>query len=143
MLYQAANRPGDDWAPLDECINEPRNLRFWKDFPRDDDVAVIAEGGSGPLGAAWIRRFTDDELSPIDDPDTPVLAIGVVEEQRGNGVGTRLVTELLRLASDRGVTRISLTTGLFNTAAVRLYERHGFKEVFRQGDGVQMRLDID
>jgi hypothetical protein len=40
------------------------------------------------------------------------------------------------------VRAISLTTGLFNEAALRLYEAHGFTEVFRHGDGVQMRLDL-
>lgn len=142
MLYQAANRPGDDWPPFEECVNEPRNSRFWRDFPRDGEVAVIAERGCGPVGAAWIRTFVGDELSPMDEWGIPVLAIAVVEGERGRGVGHRLMTELISAATDRGVTRINLATSLFNMAAVHLYERHGFKEVLRRGDSVQMRLEV-
>lgn len=142
MLYEAANRPGDEWPPLDECINEPRNRRFWQGFPRNGDVAVVAERAGRPVGAGWIRKFTGEELSPIDDPAIPVLAIGVAEGERGKGIGGQLMSELVRSASEQGVRAINLTTGLFNTAAVRLYEHQGFKEVFRHGDGVQMRLDI-
>jgi ribosomal protein S18 acetylase RimI-like enzyme len=53
-----------------------------------------------------------------------------------------LMSQLVELARRAGVRAISLTTGLFNEAALRLYEAHGFTKVFRHGDGVQMRLDL-
>lgn len=139
MLYEAANRPGDTWPPLDECINQPRNRRFWVGWPREGDIGVIAEAAGVAIGAAWIRRFSDPELSPADDPGTPVLAIAVEAGYRGRGVGSALLTELLRAASSAGVTAINLTTGLFNEDALRLYRAHGFEEVFRRGDSLKMR----
>lgn len=142
MLYQAANRPGYEWPSLEESLREPRNVRFWRDFGRAGDLGVIAERDGQPIGAAWIRFFHDDELSPIDDPGVAVLAIGVVESERGRSVGSMLMSQLVELARRAGVRAISLTTGLFNEAALRLYEAHGFTKVFRHGDGVQMRLDL-
>jgi ribosomal protein S18 acetylase RimI-like enzyme len=70
------------------------------------------------------------------------LAIGVVESERGRSVGSMLMSQLVELARRAGVRAISLTTGLFNEAALRLYEAHGFTKVFRHGDRVQMRLDL-
>jgi hypothetical protein len=50
---------------------------------------------------------------------------------------------LIAEARASGVTAITLTTGLFNDAVVRLYRRRGFAEPFRRGDGVEMRLALD
>lgn len=63
MLYEAANRPGDDWPPLEECVNEARFRRFWVSWPRAGDIGVVARDRGAPIGAAWIRRFTGEKLS--------------------------------------------------------------------------------
>jgi ribosomal protein S18 acetylase RimI-like enzyme len=47
---------------------------------------------------------------------------------------------LIEQARASGVRAISLTTGPFNAAVVRLYRRRGFAEVLRRGDGVKMVL---
>ncbi|MBI2709354.1 MAG: GNAT family N-acetyltransferase [Actinobacteria bacterium] len=53
MLYEAANRPGDRWPSFEDSMAEPRNQRFWRDWSRPGDVAVIAEAADRPVGAAW------------------------------------------------------------------------------------------
>ena len=143
MLYEAANRPGTPWPSFDDSMEEPRNKRFWSGWMREGDIGVVAEQGLVPVGAAWVRRFTGEELSPIDDPEVPVLAIGVEREHRGRGVGGLLMDALIDRAQANSIRAISLTTGVFNDAAMRLYRRRGFDEVLRRGDGVQMRLLLD
>jgi ribosomal protein S18 acetylase RimI-like enzyme len=143
MLYEAANRPGSPWPAFDVSMEEARNKRFWTGWMREGDIGVVAEDGTTPVGAAWIRRFTGEELSPIDDDDVPVLAIGVELDYRGRGVGGRLMDALIEQARATGVRAISLTTGLFNHAALRLYRRRGFVEVLRRGEGVKMVLVLD
>ena len=32
MLYEAANRPGEDWPAFEASIQERRNARFWRDW---------------------------------------------------------------------------------------------------------------
>jgi ribosomal protein S18 acetylase RimI-like enzyme len=139
MLYEAANKPGETWPLFEENMNEARNLRFWLGWGRPGDIGVIASDTDARIGAAWVRLFEGEDLSPIDDPAIPVLAIGVEEAYRGRGVGTSLLGELIRVAAAAGVTAINLTTGLFNEAGLRLYRRYGFEEVFRHEDAVQMR----
>jgi ribosomal protein S18 acetylase RimI-like enzyme len=143
MLYEAANRPGTEWPAFEDSMEEPRNRRFWSGWMRAGDIGVVAQVGTTAVGAAWARRFAGDELSFIDDPNVPVLAIGVEASHRGRGIGGLLMDALIERARADGVRAISLTTGLFNEAAVRLYRRRGFGEVSRRGEGVHMRLVLD
>lgn len=142
MLYQAANRPGDDWPPLEESLQEPNNLRFWRGFPRIGDVGVIAEIDGVPVGAAWIRPFSGDELTGNDDPGVPVLVMAVREQHRGGGVGRRMMSSLVDQATVDGVEAINLTTREYLTAAVRLYESSGFRTVAHRGTQLKMRLTL-
>lgn len=141
-LYQAANRPGDNWPPLEESLQEPNNLRFWREFPRRGDLAVIAELDGVPVGAAWIRPFSDDELTAMDDPRVPVLVMAVQEQHRGSGVGGSIMSSLVNLATADGVQAINLTTREYLTAAVHLYERSGFRTAARRGTQLKMRLTL-
>ncbi|MEM9251400.1 MAG: GNAT family N-acetyltransferase [Planctomycetota bacterium] len=50
----------------------------------------------------------------------------VAPDQRGHGIGSRLLDEAARVATDAGCGRIALMTDHDNASAQRLYERHGF-----------------
>jgi ribosomal protein S18 acetylase RimI-like enzyme len=131
MLYEAANRPGEEWPSFEESMEAPRNSRFWRQWLRQGDDAVIAEAVGRPIGAAWIRQFSGPELGPRDDADVPLLAIGVEADWRGRGVGGVLVEALLEAARASGVESIDLTVGSFNEAGLRLYRSAGFVETER------------
>jgi GNAT superfamily N-acetyltransferase len=107
---------------------------------RDGDLGVVAERPGAPLGAAWVRRFSGQELGPWDDPEVPVLAVAVERPFRGMGVGMALLKTLLAFATDEGVRAIDLTTGTFNEAAVRLYHSCGFVDIAQRGEAVRMRV---
>jgi GNAT superfamily N-acetyltransferase len=95
MLYEAANRPGTQWPEFEASMEEARNRRFWSGWMREGDLGVVAEDDGIQIGAAWIRSLAGDELSPIDDPEVPVLAIGVERDYRGSGVGGLLMDALI------------------------------------------------
>ena len=142
MLYEAANRPGDAWPGFEESMNDPKNRRFWGEFPRPGDVGVIAQSRAHPIGAAWIRTFVGAERGRWDDAEVPVLAIGVVEGWRGRGVGGVLIDALLERARSLGVRAIDLTAGSFNEAGVRLYHSFGFVDIATHGDVIRMRATL-
>jgi hypothetical protein len=78
MLYEAANRAGEEWPPFDVAMDELRNRRFWSGLmTRSTDVGVIAEHNGDPIGACWVRQFAEGERGPMDEPGVPVLAIAV------------------------------------------------------------------
>ena len=112
-----------------------------KAFP-PGETSGNAEIQSLPVGAAWMRYFSGPDLSAIDDPAVPVLAIGIDQGHRGRGVGRLLMAALFADARDTGIREVALTTGLFNEPALRLYRRCGFVEVLRHDDAVKMTVTL-
>ena len=142
MLFEAANRPDRVWPTFDSSMREPKNIRFWKGFPRAGDIGVVSQDDDTPIGAAWIRLFSGVELGPVADPTVPVLAIGVEKHYRGRGVGQLLMHELIGRARLRGVQAIDLTTGARNEAAVRLYHSCGFQDTSTSDDSLSIRMRL-
>ena len=96
---------------------------------RAGDLGIVAEA-EGALGAAWCRRFAGHEtgIGGFVDRDTPVLAIAVVEAERGRGIGAALLEQLVATARAEGVAALSLSVGRSNPAR-RLYERLGWQRL--------------
>ena len=83
----------------------------------DDDGRVI--------GAVWTRIMND--YGHVDD-DTPSFAVSLYKEYRGQGIGTRLMKEMLTLLKEKGYKQASLAVQKANYA-VRMYEKVGFKTI--------------
>ena len=60
----------------------------------------------------------------MDEGEITNVAVAPVE--RCHGVGGMLLTELLKIAENKGVARIVLEVRASNDSAIRLYERNGF-----------------
>ena len=79
---------------------------YVKAWGRPGDTAVIALLDGFPVGAAWFRLFKAG--SPgygFVDERTPELAIAVVPNARGKGVGSALIDSLLERARTEGFAR--------------------------------------
>jgi len=122
FLYNAIYIPdGEEWPPR-EIIFEPEIYVYVKDFGLDSDCGVVAVRNGTITGAAWTRIIP--AYGHIDN-DTPELAISVLPECRGQGVGTMLMNRLFDLLRERGYKRTSLSVQQ-NNPAVRFYERLGY-----------------
>ena len=78
------------------------------------------------MGAAWVRFLLGQEqVVGCLDGDKPELAVGVVPEHRGRGVGTELLYRVLERAREH-CSDIILTVRE-DSPAIRLYERVGFR----------------
>jgi ribosomal protein S18 acetylase RimI-like enzyme len=64
-----------------------------------------------------------------------VNAIAVSPDQRGKGIGQRLMQEAERSARRRGAERLSLHTAQANLGALALFLRFGFSITHRQASG--------
>jgi ribosomal protein S18 acetylase RimI-like enzyme len=115
--------PGFEPQPKEETIYKPEIYIYIKDFGKDGDCAVVAEQGGGVVGAAWTRIIS--AYGHIDDA-TPELAISVLPEYRGRGIGASLLNGLFALLRKRGYRQTSLSVQKENPAA-RLYRRAGYK----------------
>ena len=113
------------------CLLEGRPLPSADDpavvglLPDSPEAAVVAASLTGrPLGAAWwvIHQpplALDGEGQPL-----PELAMAVVEEERGRGLGGALIEAIVQTAAER-FHALTLNVHLLNPA-VRLYIRAGF-----------------
>lgn len=127
MLYYAAHMDEDGETSFEDAQKNPDLTRYVKDWGREMDVGSVAfEAESNqPVGAAWIRLLIGNEktLSYIDD-FTPELAIAVLPDCIGRGVGTQLLTHVLDAAKKR-YSSVVLSVRTTNPAK-RIYERLGF-----------------
>ena len=117
---------------------------YVKAWGRRGDTAVIALEGGFPVGAAWYRLFGKDKPGyAFVDERTPELAIAVVPNARGKGVGSKLLDALLARARNAGHPTISLSVDRANAGAIELYSRHGFERVAEDQDSVTMLAQLD
>jgi GNAT superfamily N-acetyltransferase len=83
---------------------------------------LVAWDGDRPVGHAHIA-WHDTKLGIPEVQDVYVLP-----EQRRRGVASALTLGAERLAGKRGQARISLSYGIANDAARRLYEKLGYRD---------------
>jgi ribosomal protein S18 acetylase RimI-like enzyme len=116
---------------------------YVKAWGRPGDAAMIAIDGGFPVGAAWYRLFARDRHGyGFVDERTPELAIAVVPNARGKGVGAKLLAALIERARTEGYGAISLSVDRNNAGAIALYERHGFARVGEEDDSVTMLASL-
>jgi [ribosomal protein S18]-alanine N-acetyltransferase len=88
---------------------------------------LLAELGERPLGFGIMRAETEGVLA--------LNAIAVAPEERGRGVGRRLMQAVERYARDHGFRSITLNTAQANLGALDLFLRSGFVIVQRATTG--------
>ena len=112
---------------------------YVKAFGRPGDNLVIALVDGFPVGAAWYRLFKAGKPGyGFVDEKTPELAIAVVPNARGKGVGSALLDALLARARAAGHEAISLSVDKRNSGAIHVYEEHGFSRVAESDDSLTM-----
>lgn len=147
MLYEAVHWGPEESGPKpppQSLFAEPRLRRYLASWGRRDDFALVArDEGGRKLGAAWYRLFPESEPGyGFVDADTPEIAIAVVPDRRGTGVGGALLRALTDAARSNGFDAISLSVQKSNHAAMRLYEKSGFVRHRADGDDWVMKADL-
>ena len=126
FLYEAIFIPDGVEPPARESIEQPELKLYYEDFGRGTaDYSIVADDNGRVIGAVWTRIMND--YGHVDD-DTPSFGISLYKEYRGQGIGTRLMENMLALLKEKGYERASLAVQKANYA-VRMYEKVGFKIV--------------
>ncbi|MFN0120028.1 MAG: N-acetyltransferase family protein [Blastocatellia bacterium] len=139
MLYYAVFvPPGRDPWPRD-VIDRPEVSLYVREWGRAGDagLAAVDQVTNQDVGATWIRLFT--AAAPgygyVAD-DIPELSIALAPGHRGQGLGAALLESLFTLAAPQ-YSALSLSVSPQN-AALRLYERLGFRQVADHGLAITM-----
>jgi GNAT superfamily N-acetyltransferase len=138
MVYQGLSSQGEKQAPPREIVQRPEFARYVEGWGRRGDTGFVAQKKSDGslLGAVWLRKPLDER----NNGDTPFeLAFVVKPGHRGHGIGTALLTQLVRANPERSTISIRLVAG---KPVLRLYERFGFKVVSETPGAIVMHREI-
>jgi general stress protein 26/GNAT superfamily N-acetyltransferase len=131
FLYNAIFVPPGMAPPTRDVISMPE-ISIYIDnlFGQKGDIGVVAERDCFPVGMAWTRIIP--AYGHIDD-ETPELAISVLPEHRGQGIGTQMMEYLFELLREEGYKQTSLSVQTENPA-VRFYQRLGYEIIEERSD---------
>jgi ribosomal protein S18 acetylase RimI-like enzyme len=129
MLGEAAVwRPDKPKPTADQVLADPRYALYLAGWPRQGDYGLVA-AQDGPVGAAWYRTFTEASHGyGFVAEDVPELSIAVIASRRREGIGRRLLVDLIDASVAQGYAALSLSVNDGNPAR-GLYESVGFQAV--------------
>jgi ribosomal protein S18 acetylase RimI-like enzyme len=138
MLYQAIYIPQGQAAPSRNIIQQPEIARYVQGWGKPGDRGFLALHAitNQPIGAIWVRVFPIEApgYGYVDD-QTPELAMAVLPGDRGQGVGTQLLTMMIESSSNESIC-LSVSEG---NPVVRLYRRFGFAIVSQTNGSITMK----
>ncbi len=139
FLYHAIFVPPGMEAPPRDIIHHPDVFVYIDGFgSKIGDMGVVAEVEGRIVGAAWERIIP--AFGHVDK-DTPELAISVLPEYRGRGVGAAMMTRLFELLRESGYKQTSLAVQKRN-AATSFYQRLGYETVRESEEEFIMIKDL-
>jgi len=117
-----ANLPGFRWGTLRLPHQTPEETRKFIENRAPSSVFLVAVRNGRIVGSGGIERFAGRRSHAAS------LGMGVHDDCRGQGIGSRLLQELLTMADDWfNVKRMELTVYVDNAPAIALYKRNGFE----------------
>ena len=110
------------WAGLDAAVRAALD-------GDGGEQRIVAERGGELLGSVMLfPPATDAYRGAAGEAEWPVLRLlAVAPEARGQGVGQALVDECVRRARAMGAAELGLHSSESLRAAIRMYERMGFR----------------
>ena len=139
FLYEAIFIPEGATPPPRDIVEKPELRVYTDDFGiRQGDNCLVAVIDNKVVGAVWTRIM--DDYGHVDD-DTPSFAISLYKDYRGQGIGTRLMKEMLLLLKTQGFKKVSLAVQKANYA-VRMYEKVGFHTVDENDEEYIMACEL-
>jgi GNAT superfamily N-acetyltransferase len=138
MLGEAAVwRPDKPTPTADQVLADQRYALYLAGWPRQGDYGLVAEQ-DGPVGAAWYRTFTEASHGyGFVAEDVPELSIAVIASRRHEGIGRRLLVDLIEASVAQGYAALSLSVNDGNPAR-GLDESVGFQPVEKAGSSRTM-----
>lgn len=148
MLFYAAHVDEEDGKTVQDARNNLGLEKYVARWGRNGDLGFVAldEHSNQAVGAVWARLFVGDKAYSVTDDDTPELAIAILPDYIGQGIGTQLMQIFLD-AAKKQFPAVALNVRADN-AALRLYKRLGFEVVTEMTNRVgtlsyDMRITFD
>jgi len=125
-------------ARLDNLLAEMdgRDHDFYDQYNKIDKIkhAVVAYSDEMPVACGAIKEFDTETME--------VKRMFTVDNYRGKGFATLVLTELEKWAKELGYSKCILETGKRLPDALRLYEKSGYQLIPNYGQYIQMENSI-
>lgn len=113
-------------------LNEISN-NLTSDFDEFWNSSILESELKNPFSQYIIAKLNKEIVGfagVIDTVDQlEITNIVVKKDFRKNGIGNKLLEKLITLAKEKGKDKITLEVNSSNLAAIKLYEKNGFKNV--------------
>ncbi len=129
--------PGDReavWRLHNEALDEVGahlGNGTWDDDLHEIEVAYLEAGGEFLVGVVDARVVAMGALRRVSPTEAEVKRMRVEPLSQGRGHGRVLLDALHRRAAELGLSTLRLDTTVHQSAARRLYEANGYREVRR------------
>lgn len=111
----------------------PTKLSYLSNVDFVDHVALGVLDGKRPVAVGrWVR---------MADPVDADVALTVLDDHQGQGIGSALMTIMADAAGQRGVRRLHFDVLAENRAMLRLLEHHPWSEIERDETVVHIVID--
>jgi ribosomal protein S18 acetylase RimI-like enzyme len=87
---------------------------------------LVAERGEELFGYAMVHQRSGSSTWPLGERAGEIETLSVLPAERGQGIGTALLTAVREELRAVGITELSLHVLPRNLTAIGFYERHGF-----------------
>jgi RimJ/RimL family protein N-acetyltransferase len=112
-------------------------LRYFTDVDHHDHEALVALDLAGGRGAGVARYIRD-----VDDPQAAEIAITIVDDWQGRGLGTELLARLSDRARQEGIRRFTALTDAGNVAVATLLRNAGARLAGRGRGTVEYEITL-
>ena len=111
MMYEPGERP-NDITRLHTLIENNAN---------NGSVVYLAYEDETCVGFLSAMRGGFNKIR-----HTAYIAVGILRDYRGKGIGNALFNQLIEWADSNGIKRLDLSVMTHNQAGIALYKKHGF-----------------
>jgi putative acetyltransferase len=146
VIYATAHAQFHDRDTLEEALNYYREIWPLTDI-EDFQQRYLENGGTFLVTCEGGRIIGTGALRRLEDRVGEIKRLWLLPEFQGQGLGYRMMLELIAAAREKGYTKLRLETSpVYQAQAFAFYRRVGFYEIPRYGDDpddVGMELDLE
>ena len=131
-------------APLEEILEQFDDQgeladidNFQSYYFERNGLFLVATDNSQVIGTGAVRR--------IDEGICELKRLWLLEKYQGNGIGYRVLGELINFARANGYTKMRLETDIEQERAIRFYKRVGFHDIEKynnRNSDIYMEMEI-
>ncbi len=120
----------------DLAVKDGEEHSFYSQFNKIDSIkyVVIAYDANTPLGCGAIKEHAPNTME--------VKRMYVMTGSRGNGIATKVLTELEIWTAELGFEKCMLETGKRQPDAIALYKKNGYKLIANYGQYIGMENSV-